>query len=182
MPRELRPCFKGLNENGAEIDRITLSRWHTSPVRAGSHFECWVNFQPSGRGFSRARSACMACDNAVMPKFHHANLGVPPDFAEAEADFLVGILGYRRLAPPQAAADFGARWYEADDGTQVHLSLDPDHVPASMAHTAIDICGESDEVERRLTDAGIPFKTAEFDGNRILLCKDPAGNRWELRG
>jgi hypothetical protein len=124
----------------------------------------------------------MACDNAVMPKFHHANLGVPPDLAEAEANFLVGILGYRRLAPPQAAADFGARWFEADDGTQVHLSLDTDHVPASMAHTAIDISGESREVERRLSDAGIPFKTAEFDGNRILLCKDPAGNRWELRG
>jgi hypothetical protein len=117
----------------------------------------------------------------VVPKFHHANLAVTPDLAEAEADFLVGILGYRRLTPPQAAADFGARWFEADDGTQVHLSLDPDHVPAAMAHTAIDISGERREVERRLTDAKIPFKAAEFDGTRIVLCKDPGGNRWELR-
>jgi catechol 2,3-dioxygenase-like lactoylglutathione lyase family enzyme len=117
-----------------------------------------------------------------MPTFHHANLGIPPDLADAEADFLVGILGYRRLDPPKVAADFGARWFGADDGTQVHLSLDPEHSPAAMAHTALDIGGEFDAVEKRLTERGVRFKAAEFDGNRILLCQDPAGNRWELRG
>jgi hypothetical protein len=116
-----------------------------------------------------------------MPTFHHANLGIPPELAEAEADFLVGILGYRRLEPPQAAADFGARWFEADDGTQVHLSLDPAHTPAAMAHTALVVRGESEAIETRMTKAGVRFKATEFDGNRIILCKDPAGNRWELR-
>ena len=72
-----------------------------------------------------------------MPTFHHANLGIPPDLADAEADFLTGILGYRRLEPPQAAADFGARWFEADDGTQVHLSLDPAHAPAATHFSAM---------------------------------------------
>ena len=81
-----------------------------------------------------------------MPTFHHANLGIPPDLAEAEADFLVDILGYRRLEPPQAAADFGARWFEADDGTQVHLSLDAAHAPAAMAHTALNVGGESEAI------------------------------------
>jgi catechol 2,3-dioxygenase-like lactoylglutathione lyase family enzyme len=118
----------------------------------------------------------------VMPTFHHANLGIPPDLEEAEADFLVGILGYRRLEPPKAAADFGARWFEADDGTQVHLSLDPDHSPAAMAHIALEVGDDSEAIATRLSDAGVRFKAAEFDGNRIVLCKDPAGNRWELRG
>jgi catechol 2,3-dioxygenase-like lactoylglutathione lyase family enzyme len=122
-----------------------------------------------------------AWDNARMPTFHHANLGVPPDLANAEADFLVGVLGYRRLEPPESAAAFGARWFEADDGSQVHLSLDPDHAPAAMAHVAIAVTGESDAIEARLVEAGFAFKTAEFDGTRIILCKDPAGNRWELR-
>jgi len=117
-----------------------------------------------------------------MPTFHHANLGTPPDVAEAEAAFLVDVLGYRRLEPPKIASDFGARWFEADDGTQVHLSLDPDHTPAAKAHTAIEVGGESDAIAERLTDAGVRFKDTEFDGNRIILCKDPAGNRWELRG
>jgi catechol 2,3-dioxygenase-like lactoylglutathione lyase family enzyme len=118
----------------------------------------------------------------LMPTFHHANLGIPPDLADAEADFLVDILGYRRLEPPKPAADFGARWFAADDGTQVHLSLDPAHVPAAMAHIALEVGGDSDAIATRLTNAGVRFKSAEFDGNRIILCKDPAGNRWELRG
>jgi catechol 2,3-dioxygenase-like lactoylglutathione lyase family enzyme len=116
-----------------------------------------------------------------MPKFHHANLGVPPELADAEADFLVGILGYRHLDPPPIALGFGARWFEADDGTQVHLSLDPDHAPAAKAHTAIDVSGESADVEARLSAAGIPYTAGEFIGNRVVNCKDPAGNGWELR-
>jgi catechol 2,3-dioxygenase-like lactoylglutathione lyase family enzyme len=116
-----------------------------------------------------------------MPTLHHVNLGIPPDLADAEAEFLVDILGYRRLEPPQLAAEFGARWFEADDGTQVHLSLDPAHSPAAMAHTALHVGDDADAIARRLGDAGMKSKAAEFDGVRILLCKDPAGNRWELR-
>lgn len=117
-----------------------------------------------------------------MPKFHHANLGVPPELADVEADFLVGILGYRRLEPSTIAVARGARWFEADDGTQVHLSLDPDHAPAAKAHTAIDVGAECAEIESRLAAAGIPFTAGEFDGRRIVICRDPAGNGWELRG
>jgi catechol 2,3-dioxygenase-like lactoylglutathione lyase family enzyme len=116
-----------------------------------------------------------------MPRFHHANLGVLPETADAEGEFLVDVLGYRRLQPPAAALAFGARWFEADDGTQVHLSLDPGHVPAERAHTAIEVPGQSGEIERRLTAAGVPFSSGEFDGIRVVNCKDPAGNGWELR-
>jgi hypothetical protein len=117
-----------------------------------------------------------------MPKFHHTNLGVLPNLADAEGDFLVQVLGYRHVPPPPAALAYGARWYEADDGTQVHLSLDPDHVPAAMAHTAIDVRGECREIEERLVAAGTPFTAGEFGGVRVVQCKDPAGNSWELRG
>ena len=63
----------------------------------------------------------------------------------------------------------------------MHLSLDPDHVPAGKAHTAIEVTGESARVEAMLTAAGIPFTAGEFNGNRVVNCKDPAGNGWELR-
>jgi hypothetical protein len=117
-----------------------------------------------------------------MPRFHHANLGVLPQLADAEGAFLVGVLGYRHLDPPAEAVAFGARWFEADDGTQVHLSLDPEHRPAAQAHTAIDVKGECDAIEARLTAAGIDFSAGTFHGNRLVTCKDPAGNGWELRG
>jgi len=116
-----------------------------------------------------------------MTRLHHVNLGVPPDGADDEADFLIGVLGYRKVEPSAMAQGFGARWYETDDGTEVHLSLDPDHRPAARAHTALEIGDELDAIATRLRDAGVEFGDGEFDGRRILFCQDPAGNRWELR-
>ena len=116
-----------------------------------------------------------------MTRLHHVNLGVLPDGADAEAEFL-GVLGYRKVEPSAAAQGFGARWYEIDDGTQVHLSLDPDHRPAKQAHTAVEFGDQLDALAGRLREAGIEFGDNEFDGRRILFCQDPAGNRWELRG
>jgi catechol 2,3-dioxygenase-like lactoylglutathione lyase family enzyme len=117
-----------------------------------------------------------------MTRLHHVNLGVLPDDVDAEAEFLVDVLGYRKVEPSAMAQGFGARWYEIDDGTQVHLSLDPDHAPAARAHTAVEFGDQLDVLAVRLRDAGVEFGDNEFDGRRILFCQDPAGNRWELRG
>ena len=111
-----------------------------------------------------------------MPRFTMP-IGIPPDLADAEADFLVGILGYRTPASPRqrAPADFGARWFEADDGTQVHLEPRPRRTSgAAMAHTASTWATSSMRLRPAAhRSAGVRFKTAEFDGNRIMLCKDP---------
>jgi catechol 2,3-dioxygenase-like lactoylglutathione lyase family enzyme len=116
-----------------------------------------------------------------MRRIHHINLGVPPDLVDAERDFLVDILGYR-LAPLDPAAEkFGALWFDADDGTQIHLSRDEGHVPAAQAHTAIAVGDEIDDIEKRLDAAGARYKAGEFGGTRLLFCADPAGNRFELR-
>ncbi len=95
--------------------------------------------------------------------------------------FLLDVLGYRRVTPPRELADL-ARWFEGEDGKQIHLSEDPDHRPAARAHVAVELGGELDELEDRLKRASHEYST--FDGNdmRVLFCADPAGNRWELRG
>jgi catechol 2,3-dioxygenase-like lactoylglutathione lyase family enzyme len=95
-----------------------------------------------------------------MRRIHHVNLGVHPDVMDDEVDFLIDVLGYRRADPPAEALRFGAQWFDADDGTQVHLSRDPDHRPAARAHTALVVGDELDDIKAR---------------------SDPAGNRWELR-
>ena len=118
-----------------------------------------------------------------MPHFHHVNLGVPPDHVDSEATFLVDILGYRLVEVDERLQRMGARWYEADDGSQVHLSADPDHRPAARAHVAIEYGGQLSEVENRLRHAEVPFDLAERPGfPRVVNCRDPAGNLWELRG
>lgn len=116
-----------------------------------------------------------------VPRLHHVNLGVLPEVVDAEESFLVDVLGYHRIQPNSAGLVRRARWFEGDDGTQVHLGVDPDHRPAAIAHTAVDVSGESAAIEQRLTAAGVPFRAVEIDGLRAVHCQDPAGNRWELR-
>jgi catechol 2,3-dioxygenase-like lactoylglutathione lyase family enzyme len=118
-----------------------------------------------------------------MVTFHHVNLGVPVDGLEAEAGFLTGVLGYRRMQMNPELQRMGANWFEADDGSQVHLSVDPDHRPAARAHVAVTFGPHLTDVETRLTESTIEFDASERAGfPRVVICLDPAGNRWELRG
>jgi hypothetical protein len=119
-----------------------------------------------------------------VPRIHHVNLGVPPALEAEETSFLVDLLGYRRLAPERTADErvrVGARWFEGDDGVQIHLSLDDEHRAAEKAHTAITVVDEVDGIRRRMTEAAYPFEEAVLDDTNFLICRDPAGNRWELR-
>ncbi|HEY7106077.1 MAG TPA: VOC family protein [Acidimicrobiia bacterium] len=116
-----------------------------------------------------------------MPRFHHVNLGVLPDDLDSEMDFLENVLGYHRMDIPPEMQQYDPKWFEADDGSQVHLSVDHDHQPAARAHTAIELEGKSGDVEHRLAEAGIDFQAGGLGDRRVLFCADPAGNRWELR-
>jgi catechol 2,3-dioxygenase-like lactoylglutathione lyase family enzyme len=118
-----------------------------------------------------------------VAQFHHVNLGVPPDQLDSEATFLIDVLGYRAVPLDERLKGLGARWYEADDGTQVHLSADPEHRPAARAHVAIEYGAALADVEERLRRATVAFDGSEREGfPRVLNCRDPAGNLWELRG
>jgi catechol 2,3-dioxygenase-like lactoylglutathione lyase family enzyme len=117
-----------------------------------------------------------------MIAFHHVNLGVPEDGLDAEAWFLEDVLGYKRMQVSGELAKMGVNWFEASDGSQIHLSLDPDHRPAARAHVAVAFGPELADVERRLKEADIEFDSGQRPGfPRVVNCRDPAGNRWELR-
>lgn len=120
-----------------------------------------------------------------MLRLHHVNLGVPVGEAETEEAFLVDVLGYARMAtPPELAAAFArqARWFEGEDGTQIHLSEDPDHRPAARAHVAVEVGDELPSFVARLEQADIEHTAFDGVGLHVVFCQDPAGNRWELRG
>jgi catechol 2,3-dioxygenase-like lactoylglutathione lyase family enzyme len=118
-----------------------------------------------------------------MPQFHHVNLGVSPDDVDSEVTFLVDILGYRPVPLDPRLKGIGARWYEADDGSQVHLSADPEHRPAARAHVAVTYGAALADVEARLDRATISYDRGQLDGfPPVVMCRDPGGNLWELRG
>jgi catechol 2,3-dioxygenase-like lactoylglutathione lyase family enzyme len=114
-------------------------------------------------------------------RFHHVNLGVPVGLVEIESAFLLEVLGYRVVTPPPELAG-RARWFESEDGKQIHLSEDPDHRPAARAHVAVEVGEDLPALESRLERAEVQHSTVDNDGLRVVLCQDPAGNRWELRG
>src|SRR5271163_3057083 len=98
-----------------------------------------------------------------MLRLHHVNLGMPVGEAEAEEAFLLEILGYRRVvAPPELALQ--ARWFESEDGKQIHLSEDPDHRPAARAHVAVEVEGDLVALEASLDQAGLAHTAFESDG------------------
>lgn len=115
-----------------------------------------------------------------MLSFHHVNLGVPVGGAEAEEAFLLEVLGYRRVVPPPELAG-QVRWFESEDGRQVHLSEDPDHRPAARAHVAVEVGGDLPALELKLQEAGVEHSPRDIGGVPVVVCQDPAGNRWELR-
>jgi hypothetical protein len=117
-----------------------------------------------------------------MVAFHHVNLGVPPDGIADQASFLVDVLGYEPIEAPSQLEGRNVNWFRAADGSEVHLSQDPAHRPADRAHVAVVLGDELDDVVQRLNTRGT--KVEVFDGIvgvRVAICRDPAGNRWELR-
>jgi catechol 2,3-dioxygenase-like lactoylglutathione lyase family enzyme len=117
----------------------------------------------------------------VMLRLHHVNLSIPVDGADAEAAFLVDYLNYERMeltpgTPPQA------KWFAGEDGTQIHLSEDPNHHPSSRAHVAVDLGDSLNELRAKFDKSDYEYKTFDGGAGPTLFCQDPAGNRWELRG
>ncbi len=111
---------------------------------------------------------------------HHVNLGVAGAQLGAEEGFLTDTLGFRRVAPPPELAG-RARWFECEDGVQVHLSTeDPGVTPSQRGHVALVLGADLDAVRTRAEAAGL--LTEAPDGRPgIVFCTDPAGHRWELR-
>jgi hypothetical protein len=114
----------------------------------------------------------------VMLRIHHVNLGILPGGEDAEAEFL-SCVGYRRVpSPPEIPM---AKWFEAPDGSQIHLTEDTDHRPPAMAHVAVVLGEAFDDVVERLKAQGVESTFSGLQDLRVAMCADPAGNRWELR-
>lgn len=114
-----------------------------------------------------------------VSRLHHVNLSIPVGGEADEAAFLVDIMGYERVPSPDDLPM--AKWFEYSDGTQIHLSEDPDHRPSARANVALELGADLEAVAERLDAAGYDVSRFEGADVRVVFCQDPAGNRWELR-
>jgi catechol 2,3-dioxygenase-like lactoylglutathione lyase family enzyme len=116
-----------------------------------------------------------------MRRLHHVNLSIPVGGVDAEGAFLVDYLQFRKLEPTPSTPP-GAKWFEGEDGVQIHLSEDPAHHPSERAHVALELGEYVAVLKDKFDSAGYEYIDYDGPAGRLLFCQDPAGNRWELRG
>lgn len=109
-------------------------------------------------------------------RIHHVNLHVPSGGLDAQASFLTDVLGFTRAAAPPELAD-RVRWFDDEDGVQIHLSEVDNDVRLDPGHVAVVLAERFEEVVARLRSAGHEVR----DRGAIAQCHDPSGNAWELR-
>lgn len=114
----------------------------------------------------------------VMLRLHHVNLSIPVDGADAEAAFLIDFLHYERMeltpdTPPQA------KWFEGEDGTQIHLSEDPEHHPSSRAHVAVDLGDSLSELRAKFRQIGLRIQDVRRWRRHDALL---SGSGWKSMG
>jgi hypothetical protein len=116
-----------------------------------------------------------------MIHLHHVNLGVTVGGIDAEAKFLIETLGYNRMDITPELAALGACWFSDGKGLEIHLSVDPNLRPGEKSHVALTV-DELAPMEEKLTEDGVEFNVMESEDLRVVFCRDPSGNMWELRG
>jgi len=109
----------------------------------------------------------------------HVQLAMPPD-GEGEARRFYGqLLGLAEIPKPAPLATRGGCWFAAP-GTEVHLGVQPDFVPARKAHPAFRVA-DLDALAARLTAAQVPVTWDQaLPQVRRFYAPDPFGNRLEF--
>jgi catechol 2,3-dioxygenase-like lactoylglutathione lyase family enzyme len=109
----------------------------------------------------------------------HVQLGMPAGGEDVARGFYGGVLGLVEIAKPAQLAGRGGVWF-ATGGVAVHLSVDPDFLPATRAHPAF-IVTDLPRWRARLREAGVDV-VDDDSGLPVDRCyvRDPFGNRIEL--
>ena len=117
-----------------------------------------------------------------ISSFHHAGFLVTD--IERAAAFYEGVLGLKNLPRP----DFGfpGRWYDLNNGNQLHLMSTADlpahstHNPTFDRHIALVVL-DIKNTAAQLAALDIPYAEGGGRGGAQLFVRDPDGNMIELR-
>jgi len=109
----------------------------------------------------------------------HVQLAMPPGGEEKARWFYAGVLGLTEVEKPESLQARGGCWFTGE-GTQIHLGVQADFVPATKAHPALRVAN-LDEAVAALETAGVAAKPdTAVPHVRRFYAHDPFGNRLEF--
>jgi catechol 2,3-dioxygenase-like lactoylglutathione lyase family enzyme len=109
----------------------------------------------------------------------HIQLAMPAGQEEAARRFYGGVLGLAEIAKPAPLAARGGCWFGVS-GTQIHLGVEREFVPARKAHPAL-LVANLDTARKALEGAGVAtIPDDALPGVRRFYAADPFGNRIEF--
>ena len=110
----------------------------------------------------------------------HVQLTHPEAKTDAIRDFWTGVMGFEEVEKPPLLRDqVGGGWFRRDEA-EVHIGIDPDHHPMTIAHPAFMV-DDLDALSERLRANGHAVKWDErIPTRRRFFSFDPAGNRLEF--
>jgi len=119
----------------------------------------------------------------VIAGLHHVQVAAPPGAEEEARRFFTGVLGLPEIPKPEPLAARGGAWFELGGGTELHVGIDPDFVPAIRAHPAFAVDGAErlTALAARLGGSGVEVVWDQaWPGASRFYASDPWGNRLEF--
>jgi catechol 2,3-dioxygenase-like lactoylglutathione lyase family enzyme len=119
----------------------------------------------------------------VIAGLHHVQVAAPPGSEEEARRFFTGVLGLEELPKPEPLAARGGAWFALGGGTELHIGIDPEFVPAIRAHPAFAVDGAErlTALAARLGGAGVEVIWDQAQpGTSRFYASDPWGNRLEF--
>ena len=109
----------------------------------------------------------------------HVQLAMPAGGEDEARRFYGALLGLREVVKPAPLAGRGGCWFEGP-GTQIHLGIEADFVPARKAHPALRVA-DLDTCQQVLAAAGVQIvPDVTLPHVRRFYAADPFGNRIEF--
>ena len=119
----------------------------------------------------------------MIAGLHHVQVAAPPGAEEEARRFFTGVLGLPEIAKPEPLAARGGAWFDIGGGTELHVGIDPDFVPAIRAHPAFAVDGAErlTALAARLGGSGVEVIWDQAaPGQSRFYASDPWGNRLEF--
>ncbi len=130
---------------------------------------------------SRARVPIQGRDAAVTEYlgYEHVLLAMPAGEERRARAFYVDVLGFTEVVRPEALGGRGGGWFRAGP-VMLHLGVEPNFRPASMAHPAFLVSSLAPLIAR-CEAAGHEIEPAVvLPGFNRVHVYDPFGNRLEV--